>query len=121
MNLLLETIRALLEVSEDQSIAYKVMRMEDGHLVSGANSQLKFPLKRGAVLNMPGQGVYMSPTKNYVLQYYSELAPVEALLKLAYNPDEIISGNLEDREPEISVQSAIIVDYSIIRHDEEDY
>lgn len=93
-----------------KQLAYKVMPVIDGELTSGRNKNLgAFELRRGAVIRMPGNGIYMSPNRDYVLTHYAGLADEEVLLTLKYDTDEIITGNLEDREPEISVPKATIV------------
>jgi hypothetical protein len=58
---------------------------------------------------MGGNGIYMSPNKDYVIDYYSGLAENEKLIGFEYNIDDIITGNLEDKEPEISVNKAKII------------
>lgn len=102
-----------------RAIGYKVMPVLDGLLVSGADRRQRFPLRRGAVLRMPGAGIYLSPQRDYVLTYYSELAPVEALLTLEFDPDAVLTGNLADREPEVSVREATILDFQILEHPED--
>ena len=93
-----------------KQLAYKIMPVIDGQVNSGANKNLgAFDLKRGSVLEMPGNGIYMSPHRDYVLDHYSGLADEEILITLKYDTDLIKTGNLEDREPEISVPRATIV------------
>lgn len=91
-------------------IGYKVMKLEDGKIVSGANSRVKFTPKKGKVMKMDGNGIYLTPHKDYALDYYSGLADQEVLLTLEFDPDTIITGNLEDKEPEISVPEVKILD-----------
>ena len=95
-------------------IGYKVMKMEDGKLISGRNSSLNFEPKVNANMYMPGNGIYMTPDKDYALDYYSGLADNEVLLTLEFNPNEIITGDLSDKEPEISVNNAVIRDVTIL-------
>ena len=92
-----------------KGIGYKIMRFENKVLVSGANSRLSFPSEIGAIVKMGGNGIYMSPNKEYVIDYYSGLAENEKLIGFEYNTDDIITGNLEDKEPEISVNQAKII------------
>lgn len=93
---------------------YKVMRYEGDMLVSGANSRLRFPLRKGVRLRMPGRGVYLTPHKQYALDYYSGLADEEVLLTLEFDAEDILFGNLEDQEPEIAVPEAKIVDFEFL-------
>ena len=98
-------------------IGYKVMRVDGGRLRSGADSRQTFPLKRGTVLRMPGLGLYLAPARQYVLDHYSGLADEEVLLTLEFDPSKLTSGNLSDREPELSVREATIVGYEVLRTD----
>ena len=66
---------------------------------------------------MPGLGLYLAPTRRYVLDHYSGLADEEVLLTLEFDPSKLTSGNLSDREPEFSVREATIVDYEVLRAD----
>ena len=100
-------------------LGYKVMRIEDGMLTAGADSRQRFPLRKGATISMSGNGVYLSPLREYVITYYSGLAPNEVLLTLNFDPGALITGDLHDREPEVSVREVTIVDYEHLRDDEE--
>lgn len=93
-----------------KKLAYKIMPLIDGKLMSGAGKQLgEFDLRRGSVIQMPGNGIYMSTNRDFVLESYSGLAEEEVLLTLKFDTDEISSGNMTDREPEITVPRAAIV------------
>ena len=89
---------------------YKVMRIEGDRLVSGANSRLSFPARKGSTIRMPGNGLYLSPNKRYVLDYYSGLADHEVLLTLEVSESDIKWGTLTDREAEVGVSPVKIVD-----------
>lgn len=67
---------------------------------------------------MPGDGIFLAPTRQYVLDYYSGLADEEVLLTLEFDPDKLITGNLADREPELSVREATIVEYEKLEPEE---
>lgn len=90
-------------------IAYKVMRYENGFLISGANSNLTFPAKIGQIVVMSGQGVFISPNKQYVIDNYSGLADSELLITFEFDTNDIQFGNLTDREPEVGVSKAKII------------
>jgi hypothetical protein len=92
-----------------RKLGYKIMPVIDGELMSGAGNQLgAFDLKRGAVIEMPGNGIYMSTSRDFVLESYSGLADEEVLITFSFDPKEITSGNMTDREPEITVPKATI-------------
>ena len=116
-----ETFKAFDFVSEgivDENIGYKVMRTDGQNIISGADARQTFPLKKGNTISMVGDGIYLSPNKDYVIDYYSGLADNEVLLTLEYDPETITTGNLEDKEPEISVPNARIVDYEILNENQ---
>jgi len=95
---------------------YKVMRYENGRAIAGADSRQSFVPRVGTTVSMDGNGIYMSPNKQYVLDYYSGLHDNEILLTFEFDPSEITFGNLTDRESEIAVVSAKIVDVEALNH-----
>ena len=95
--------------------AYKVMcyTQEENKITAGANSNLTYDLNElldGKPLEMPGNGCYVAPNKEYVLDYYSGLAENEVLLKFEYDDKNIITGNINDQEPEISISSLKLIE-----------
>jgi len=90
-------------------LGYKVMRIEGDRLVSGADSRQSFPARKGSTIRMLGNGVYLSPNKQYVLTYYSGLADDEVLLTLEFAEADIRWGNLTDREAEVGVSAVKVV------------
>ncbi len=102
-------------------VGYKVMNYDPrtGTLTSGRDARQKFPLKKGYTMNMPGNGIYMSLGKDYVVTYYSGLAENEVLIEFSFDPDDILFGNLTDRETEFAVSKATINDYEVLESDEE--
>lgn len=111
----------LTELHSQKNIAYKVMAYnpELGRIIAGADKRQSFPLKIGVMIQMPGNGIYLSLDKDYVLTYYSELAQNEVLITFEFDPTTLITGNLEDRETEFSVPKAKILDIKHLVHDEE--
>jgi len=95
------------------------MILKQAVLLAGANKRLSFPIRVGETIQMRGNGIYMSLDKEYVLTYYSELSENEVLLTLEFDPTELITGNLEDRETEFSVSEAKIIDVEHLVHDSE--
>lgn len=96
-------------------LGYKVMKLsEDGSkLISGANSDIIWEAKCQLV-SMRGNGIYMSNNKEYVLDYYSGLADREALITFVFDEKDITFGNLEDREVEIAVKKAKIINIKLL-------
>lgn len=101
-------IRAIAE-SKSGLLGYKVVRREGNMGISGADSRLRFPLQLHTVIRMPGKGIYLSPNERYVRDYYAGHHEKEALLTLAFSPENIVWGNLVDRESEVAVSEATIV------------
>lgn len=97
-------------------IGYKVMNYDKDLdiLVSGRNSQLTFFCNIGFEIKMPENGVYIGIDKDYVMDYYSGLAENEMLLTLEFDEKDIVTGNLTDRECELSVKKVKIIDFQEI-------
>ena len=83
---------------------YKVMRYKDGKICSLADDTYQFDPFKNKNLEMDGQGVWLSTNKQFVLDYYSNAdEDDEVLVTLEFNPKDITAGNLNDREPVITV------------------
>lgn len=95
-------------------IGYKIMEIKNGKIISGADKRQSFDLELNKEIQMYGNGIYIAMSKDYVMNYYSGLADEEVLLTLKFNTDDIIIGNLEDKEPELSVKKAIILNFENI-------
>ena len=63
---------------------YKVMAIENGKVVAGANNRIVLDIKKGDTMRMPGNGIYMSLDRDYVLDYYSGLAEEEILVTFEF-------------------------------------
>ena len=100
-------------------VGYKVMELRGDRLVSGADRRQSIPARVGHVIKMPGMGVFLSPNRQFVIDYYSGHDD-EALLSLEFDDKDITSGNLTDREPEVSVRKAKIVDIEVAEGTGED-
>jgi hypothetical protein len=87
---------------------YKVMRFESGYLISGADSRLSFPAKIGSKIKMPGNGIYLSTNKEYVMDYYSGLFDNEVLVTLSFDSKDVLWGNLSDKDVEVSMSEAVV-------------
>lgn len=98
-------------------IGYKVMRTDGVLAISLADSRQKFKLKKGLDVRFKGKGIYVSTNEQYVLDYYSSLtdsADNEVLLVFSFDPIDITSGNLEDREPEITLRKATLKNWRFL-------
>ncbi len=99
-------------------IGYKVMRFDPvrRELVSMADSRIRLPARRGALHTMPGRGIYLGATAKYVMDYYGG-NDFNALLTYEFDPADVTTGVLTDREPEIAVRRARLVAVAIYDED----
>jgi len=99
-------------------IGYKVMAWdpEAREAVSGANSALRTPLRRGLTHKMPGVGVFLGATREYVLRHYAH-HEYNVLITYTFDPKDLVRGNLTDREPEISVTQAKVLGWEVFDED----
>lgn len=97
---------------------YKVMAWDPAvnEAVSGANSSLRTPLRKGLVHKMPGVGVFLGATREYVLRHYAH-HEFNVLITYTFDPNDLVRGNLTDREPEISVTQATVVGWEVFDED----
>ena len=95
--------------TQTNMIGYRVMRYDNGTLISGADSRQTFSPTIGQVIRFRGNGIYLSLSQQYVLTYYSGLHDQEALVTMEFNPQDVTAGSLEDQETEISVSQAKLV------------
>lgn len=101
-------------MEDKEYIGYKVMKTENGKIISGKDSRQNFNLEINKDFSMTGNGIYLGMDKDYVMTYYSGLADEEVLLELKFKKSDIITGSLDDREPEISVRTAKILSFKNI-------
>jgi hypothetical protein len=90
-------------------LGYKVMRYDPvtNRVISGANSRLSYPAIEGSTMRMPGIGVWLSLDKQYVLDNYRG-HDHEVLLTVSFDPDDIVRGNITDKQSEFTVPSCVI-------------
>lgn len=101
-------------------IGYKTMDYDPATktLNSGANRRIKLDAKRNATHTMRGKGVFLSNSKDYVLDYYA-FNEYNAVIKYAFSLDDLVgnSNQLYDREPEITVKKAKVLEIEIYDED----
>jgi len=85
-----------------------------GMVISGANSRLSFRLVEGATIEMPEQGIFVGGSARYVLDYYGGLFPSEVLLVFEFDTKDIVSGDPFDREPELGVRKAKLIEWLVL-------
>jgi hypothetical protein len=94
-------------------IGYRVMRFNprNQEAVSGADSREGVFLTRGGVMDY-GQGHFLTNDPQYAKDYYG-VHDNNVLIEVEFSPDDILSGNINDSQPEISVSSSIIRDWEL--------
>lgn len=99
---------------------YKIMRYDSARrrMISLANARLSWPIDVGVWIEPPPPGLFLSPNRQYVIDYYGSGGAAEGadevLLTFEFDPREITSGNLADREPEIAVRRARLIDFEVL-------
>ena len=90
-------------------IGYKAMKFEDGMCISGADSRVRFPPLEGLKVKLPGMGLYLSLSVDYVEEFYTGLHDNEILLTFEFDTANIVSGSVDDIQTEISVSEATLL------------
>ena len=113
MKLIMESWRHFNEAEKDVRQGYKIVAHEDGKLYSLQNPDLQYNVKMGTV-EAPTNGMFLGTTKDFVIDYYSEMTDKEdALLVYEYDPEDVISGQ-PDEEGEVKVTKAKLVSMEVI-------
>lgn len=86
--------------------------------ISGADRRQRVPLKEGIVHRLSGKGMFLTSSRQYVLDYYAG-HELNAICRYAFEPSAVTSGSLADREPEISVREAELLGYDVVDGDGE--
>lgn len=100
----------LLEDFHNTKIGYRIVSNQDGTLVSIAGND---PVNStvGSTVTIGGAGLYLGTSKKFVMDYYSGLTDYEdVLLTYEYSPDDLLSGNPDDTDGEITVRKAKLID-----------
>jgi len=93
-------------------LGYRVMRWdpERGMAVSGQDARQAFELDLvGVHRAQPGKGFFLTDKGSYALDHYL-VHDDNVLLTYVFHPDHVVSGSLDDLEPEISVSEAVLLD-----------
>lgn len=96
-------------------IGYRVMRydIETGMAISGADSRHGVKLHTGGIMNY-GDGHFITDNIQYAKDYYA-VHDVNVVIKVEFNPDDVISGSLGDNQPEVFIKKSRIIDWDIFR------
>jgi hypothetical protein len=93
----------------DTLIGYRVMRYDpkSNRAISGADSRFGIDLKEGGIMDY-GEGHFLSNDPTYAKDYYGS-HDNNVLIKAEFSPEDVLSGSLDDVQPEISVAKSRIV------------
>lgn len=106
------------KLSDNTYIGYRVARYQNGLAVSGADSRQTHSLKPNTVVKFNGKGMFLSNNPKYVVDHYG-YHDTNVLIKVSFDINDVTSGSLSDREPEITVSKATILDFEVYDDEEE--
>ena len=99
-------------------VGYKIMSYVNGKIISLAKPDIVIPKRIGSTISAVGNGVYLSPSKAFVIRHYSGLTDFDdVLLELEYNKQDVITGDPDYKEGELSVSRATIKNIEIIKNE----
>lgn len=81
--------------------------------ISGANSDIRFPLECGRKIEMPNPGIWMSLDPEHVQDHYA-VHDHNVLMSFEFDPADVIRGNLTDNDTEFTVLEAILHRYELL-------
>lgn len=81
--------------------------------ISGADSRQRVPLVRGTVHRLRGKGMFLAADADYVRDYYA-VHEHNVLCQYRFHPSDVTFGELTDRQPEIAVRAAELVDFEVL-------
>ena len=111
-------IRRPTSLSSAKLIGYKIMAYIDGKIVSHANHSIVIPSKIGLTFTLPGNGIYLCTSKEFVLKYYTGMSDDDdVLLTLEFDTADLLIGSLQDKESELAVRKAKIKAIEVIPND----
>lgn len=104
--------------SDGRLLGFKVMRYDATtmQIVSGANSRVRLDMEPGTRHTMPPPGIFLAKDRDYVLENYA-CHDVNAVLTYAFRLKDVTTGSMTDREPEITVSSAELVEVALLNDD----
>lgn len=100
-------------------IGWKVMRIDPatGEAVSGADQRLRYRLEVGGRLAMPHPGLWLTLDRDYAIAHYA-VHDYQVAIRLEFDESHVTRGALDDRETEIAVPSARILEIIALEGDD---
>jgi hypothetical protein len=95
-------------------IGYKIMSLEDNKICSLASNTYKFSANKDSIMKMGGDGIWVSTNKDFVIEnYLGNTDKQEVLVTVEFDSKDMTRGNLEDREPVITIPVVKIIDVQL--------
>ena len=96
------------QLPDGRFVGYRVSRSVGGRAVSGADSRQSASMEPGAQVEFKGIGFFVTNDLEYAKTYYGG-HDENAVQRVAFSRDDVTSGRLADREPEISIRSGEVI------------
>lgn len=100
------------KLPDGRLVGYRVARYEDGKAISGADSRQSAELTPGSTVQFPGRGAFVTSKPQHAVDYYA-VHDNNVIQKVAFDPADVSSGDLHDKEPEVSVRKAEVLDSEV--------
>ena len=99
-------------------LGYKVMEYDPAskRVVSGADRRISLPMKAGSIHTMRHPGIFLGASREYVMNHYA-VFETNALLTYEFDLGDVTTGNVYDREPEITVSKAKLLSVELFNED----
>ena len=102
-------------LSDGRLIGYRISRFdpETSKVISGSNSRLSWDVEPGTIIRLESPGLFLTNSKQYAKDYYL-VHDHNILQGVAFNPEDVTTGELSDKEPEVSISVGEVVSSSFI-------
>lgn len=106
------------KLQDGRLLGYRVSRQEGDKAVSGADSRQASDIAPGSVIQFQGNGAYLSANPRHAIDYYA-VHDNNVIQKVAFKPEDIISGNTQDSDATLSVSQGEVLDSETFADGEE--
>jgi len=107
----LDMVQHIEDLQENaKNFGYKIVAYENGKAFSIYDQDITIETEKGSVIEDPN-GIYLGTSEDFVMTYYTGLTDYDdLLLTYQYDDKDIIKGNKNDKDSEIIVTKAVLVD-----------
>lgn len=106
------------KLQDGRLLGYRVSRQEGDKAVSGADSRQASDIAPGSVIQFQGNGAYLAANPRHAIDYYA-VHDNNVIQKVAFKPEDIISGNTQDSDATLSVSEGEVLDSETFADGEE--